>query len=213
MAIILVRNWPTLALRGLLAIAFGLLLLVWPAVSLAAIVILFGVFAMLDGGLALIAGLWTPARVPGRWMLLLGGMLGLAVGCLALGWPRLTALALLYLIAVRAIVIGLAEVLTAAWLLRDLADAWLLALVGLLSITFGTVLVLAPATGLMALIWVIGAYALVIGVALLATAALVRGRVEQRADNVTRCTRGMPLLNHYRPRRCRGRKTALEGLL
>ena len=146
-------------------------------VSLAAIVILFGVFAMLDGGLALIAGILTPARVPGRWMLLLGGVLGLAVGCLALGWPRLTALALLYLIAVRAIVIGLAEVLTAAWLLRDLADAWLLALVGLLSITFGTVLVLVPATGLMALIWVIGAYALVIGVALLATAGLVRGRV------------------------------------
>jgi uncharacterized membrane protein HdeD (DUF308 family) len=177
MAIILVRNWPTLALRGLLAIAFGLLLLVWPAVSLAALVVLFGVFAMLDGGLALVAGLQTPARVSGRGMLLLGGVLGLAVGCLALGWPRLTALALLYLIAFRAIVIGLAEVLTAAWLLRDLADAWLLALVGLLSIAFGTVLVLAPATGLLALIWVIGAYALVIGVALLATAALVRGRV------------------------------------
>src|SRR4030095_3169161 len=85
-AIILVRNWPTLAIRGLLAIAFGLLLLVWPAVSLAALVVLLGVFAMLDGGLALMAGLQTPARVPGRWMLLLGGVLGLAVGCLALGW-------------------------------------------------------------------------------------------------------------------------------
>ena len=177
MAIILVRNWPTLALRGLLAIAFGLLLLVWPAVSLAALVILFGVFAMLDGGLALMAGLQTPARVQGRSMLLLGGVLGLAVGCLALGWPRLTALAVLYLIAFRAILIGLAEVLTAAWLLRDLADAWLLALVGLLSIVFGTVLVLAPATGLLALVWVIGAYALVIGVALLATAGLVREHI------------------------------------
>ena len=177
MAIILVRNWPTLALRGLLAIAFGLLLLVWPAVSLAALVILFGVFAMLDGGLAIMAGLQTPARVPGRSMLLLGGVLGLAVGCLALGWPRLTALAVLYLIAFRAILIGLAEVLTAAWLLRDLADAWLLALVGLLSIAFGTVLVLAPATGLLALAWVIGAYALVIGVALLATAGLVREHI------------------------------------
>ena len=177
MAIILVRNWPTLALRGLLAIAFGLLLLVWPAVSLAALVILFGVFAMLDGGLALMAGLQTPARVLGRSMLLLGGVLGLAVGCLALGWPRLTALALLYLIAFRAIIIGLAEVLTAAWLLRDLADGWLLALVGLLSIAFGTVLVLAPAAGLLALVWVIGAYALVIGVALLATAGLVREHV------------------------------------
>lgn len=66
MAIILVRNWPTLALRGLLAIAFGLLLLVWPAVSLAALVILFGVFALLDGGLALLAGVQTPARVQGR---------------------------------------------------------------------------------------------------------------------------------------------------
>ena len=127
--------------------------------------------------LALMAGLQTPARVPGRSMLLLGGVLGLAVGCLALGWPRLTALALLYLIAVRAILIGLAEVFTAASLLRDLADAWLLALVGLLSIAFGTVLVLAPATGLLALVWVIGAYALVIGVALLATAALIRERV------------------------------------
>ena len=176
MAIILVRNWPTLALRGLLAIAFGLVLLIWPAVSLAALVILFGVFALLDGGIALIAGLWTPSRVPGRGMLLLGGVLGLAVGCLALGWPRLTAFALLYLIAVRAMIIGLAEVLTAAWLLRDLGDAWLLTLVGLLSIAFGTVLVLAPATGLLALIWVIGAYALVIGVALMATAVLVRTR-------------------------------------
>jgi uncharacterized membrane protein HdeD (DUF308 family) len=146
-------------------------------VSLAALVIVFGVFAMLDGGLALMAGLQTPARVPGRSMLLLGGVLGLAVGCLALGWPRLTALALLYLIAVRAILIGLAEVFTAASLLRDLADAWLLALVGLLSIAFGTVLMLAPAAGLLALVWVIGAYALVIGVALLATAALIRERV------------------------------------
>ena len=99
------------------------------------------------------------------------------MGCLALGWPRLTALALLYLIAVRAMFIGLAEVLTAAWLLRDLADAWLLALVGLLSIAFGTVLVLAPATGLLALVWLIGAYALVIGVALMSTAALVRTRL------------------------------------
>jgi uncharacterized membrane protein HdeD (DUF308 family) len=177
MAIILVRNWPTLALRGLLAIAFGLLLLVWPAVSLAALVILFGIFAMLDGGLALLAGVQTPARVQGRWMLLLGGGLGLAVGCLALGWPRLTALAVLYLIAVRATIIGLAEVLAAAWLLRDLADAWLLALVGLLSIALGTVLVLAPATGLLALVWLIGAYALVIGVAQMSTAALVRTRL------------------------------------
>jgi len=177
MPIILVRNWPTLALRGLLAIAFGLLLLVWPAVSLTALVLLFGLFAILDGGIALMAGLQTPARVQGRWMLLLGGVLGLAVGCLALGWPRLTALALLYLIAFRAIIIGLAEVFTAAGLLRELADAWLLALVGLLSIAFGTVLVLAPATGLLALIWVIGAYALVIGVALMATAALVREHV------------------------------------
>jgi len=110
-------------------------------------------------------------------MLLLGGVLGLAVGCLALGWPRLTALALLYLIAFRAIIIGLVEVFTAAGLLRELADAWLLALVGLLSIAFGTVLVLAPATGLLALVWVIGAYALVIGVALLATAGLVREHI------------------------------------
>jgi uncharacterized membrane protein HdeD (DUF308 family) len=177
MAIILVRNWPTLALRGLLAVAFGLCLLLWPAVSVAALVILFGVFALLDGGLALIAGLQTPARAPGRWMLLLGGVLGLAVGCLSLGWPRLTALALLYLIAVRAMIIGLAEVLIAARLLRDLADAWLLALVGLLSIAFGTVLVLSPASGLLALVWVIGAYALVVGVALMATAALVRTRL------------------------------------
>ena len=177
MPIILVRNWPTLALRGLLAIAFGLFLLVWPAVSLTALVLLFGLFAILDGGIALMAGLQTPARVQGRWMLLLGGVLGLAVGCLALGWPRLTALAVLYLIAFRAIIIGLVEVFTAAGLLRELADAWLLALVGLLSIAFGTVLVLAPATGLLALIWVIGAYALVIGVALMATAALVREHV------------------------------------
>jgi uncharacterized membrane protein HdeD (DUF308 family) len=177
MTIVLVRNWPTLALRGLVAIAFGLLLLVWPAVSLAALVILFGVFALVDGGVALIAGLQTPVRAPGRLMLLLGGALGLAVGCLTLGWPRLTALALLYLIAVRAMIIGVAEVLTAAWLRRDLADAWLLALVGLLSIAFGTVLVLSPATGLLALVWLIGGYALLIGVALMATAALVRTRV------------------------------------
>jgi uncharacterized membrane protein HdeD (DUF308 family) len=132
--------------------------------------------AQLDGGLALIAGVLTPARTPGRLMLLLGGVLGLAVGCLALGWPRLTALALLYLIAVRAMILGVAEVCTAGWLVRDVADAWLLALAGLLSIAFGTVLVLFPATGLLALVWVIGAYSLVIGIVLVATAAVTRTR-------------------------------------
>src|SRR5262245_56734870 len=110
---ILYRNWWLLLLRGLAAIAFGVLTWIQPGISLAALVILFGVYALADG----ILGIWT--AIAGRknheywWVLLLAGLLGVAVGILTFRAPALTAFALLFYIAVWAIGIGVLEIVAA----------------------------------------------------------------------------------------------------
>ena len=151
-----------LVLRGLVTIAFGVALLVWPSISLAVLIVLFGAFAVIDGGLILTMGLQLPSDTTARAVAVVAGALAIVVGVVTFFRPGATELVLLVLIALRAIVIGVAEVVTAVHLGRDVAG-WLLALVGLLSITFGALLLIYPGAGLIALVWVIGAYAVVVG--------------------------------------------------
>lgn len=160
----------TLILRGLVAIAFGVLLLVWPAISLRVLIVLFGAFALVDGALVLTTGIQTPSTEPARQIALAAGVGAMAVGVLTFLWPGLTALALLVLIALRAVVIGIAEVATAVHLGRDGSGPALLAAVGLASIAFGIFLLASPGTALLALVWLIGLYAVVIGLVSIARA-------------------------------------------
>jgi uncharacterized membrane protein HdeD (DUF308 family) len=170
---VLVRNWWTLALRGLLAVAFGIMAFVWPGITLSSLIILFAAFALADGVLALVAavqqrGTW--------WMLLIEGLVGIGAGVATMVWPGMTALALLYLIASWAVVTGVLEIIAAIKLRKVIEGELLLALSGVASIAFGVMMMVQPGVGALAVVWLIGAYAMVFGVSLIALGFRLRAR-------------------------------------
>jgi uncharacterized membrane protein HdeD (DUF308 family) len=173
------RNWWLVALRGLAAIVFGVLAFVWPAITLWALVLLFGAYMLVDGIFAIVAAVRAAGREARWWLLLIEGVLGVLAGLVAAFWPGLTALALLYFIAAWAIVSGILEIAGAIRLRREIEGEWALGLSGALSLLFGVLLVVIPApAGLLSLVWLIGAYALAFGVLLLVLAFRLRGTSE-----------------------------------
>jgi uncharacterized membrane protein HdeD (DUF308 family) len=164
------RHWWVLALRGVAALLFGLLALLWPGITLFALVLVFGAYVLADGVLTLVAavrGREAPGDGPsGRGWLVAEGLAGIAIGVLALAWPGITALAALWIIAAWAVVTGVLEIVAAVRLRRELRREWLLALSGVLSVVFGVLLVVWPAAGVLALITLIGVAALAIGITL-----------------------------------------------
>lgn len=168
------RNWWTLALRGLVAVVFGILAFAWPGMTLLTLVFLFGAYALADGVLALVNAYRAPKGYPRFGRLILHGLFSLAAGILAFVWPGITALALLLLIAAWAIVTGVLEITTAVELRKVIAHEWLMVLGGVLSVLFGLVLLVRPAVGALALIWWIGSFAIVFGIVLMTLAFRVR---------------------------------------
>jgi uncharacterized membrane protein HdeD (DUF308 family) len=174
------RDWWIVALQGVAAIAFGILALVWPAITLLALVFLFAAYALVDGVLALMSGI-RRGRDGGRpdWWRIARGVVGIAVGVVAFAMPGITAYVLLILIAARAIVSGAIE-LVAAYQLRDvIRGEWLLALDGVVAIVFGIVLIALPGAGALAVVWLIGGFAIVSGVILLGLAMRLRDRARR----------------------------------
>src|SRR5579859_2743005 len=152
------QRWWVFALRGLVAVLFGIGAFVWPGVTLAALVLLWGAYAVADGILSLVCAFAPVARY--RWLLGLEGVVGIAAGVVAFVWPGITALVLLYLIAVWAIVSGILEIVAAIQLRQEIENEWTLGLAGVFSIVFGAILAFQPQAGALALIWVIGGYAI-----------------------------------------------------
>jgi uncharacterized membrane protein HdeD (DUF308 family) len=171
------RSWWLLLLRGVAAIAFGILAFVQPGISLAALVLLFGAYSMADGILCLWTALAGSSEQDSRWLLLLWGLLGIGVGILTFLAPGVTALALLFYIAIWAIATGVLEVVAAIRLRKEIDNEWLLLIAGLASIAFGVLLAAQPGSGALAVLWLIGAYAIVFGVLLLILAFRLRGLV------------------------------------
>lgn len=166
MVALLASRWWMLALRGVLAILFGLTALLWPAATLDALVWLFGAYAAVDGIFALVAALTGDAQPTPRWWLILAGIVGIAIGVLTFVWPGVTALALLYLIAAHAIVIGMLHIVAAIQLRKEIEGEWWLILNGIIALLFGIGVVIYPGAGALALITVIGVYALLAGLLL-----------------------------------------------
>lgn len=164
-----------MAVRGGVAILFGLAALLRPGIALEALILLFGAYALVDGVFAIV-GVFGGARggMP-RWLLLLEGIVDIVAGLIALFFPVLTAFALYFLIIVWALVTGVAEIATAIRLRREISGEWALILSGIISILFAVVLLFSGAIGVFTLVWVIGIYAIVFGVLLLITAFQVRG--------------------------------------
>jgi uncharacterized membrane protein HdeD (DUF308 family) len=170
------RNWWIVAVRGVAGIVFGILAFALPGLTLASLVLLFGAFALVDGAAALIASIrGDPGTSGHRWLMLVIGVAGVTAGILTLINPGITAIALLYAVATWAIVVGAIQVIAAVALRRQLTgEIWLL-LGGVASISFGVVLLVAPGTGLLALAWLVGTYAIVFGVTHLALALRLHG--------------------------------------
>jgi uncharacterized membrane protein HdeD (DUF308 family) len=168
------RGWWLVLLRGLFAITFGVLAFIWPGLTLVALVLLFGVYAIADGIVALYAAIVSGGPVP-RWWLLFSGILGLAAGIVTLTWPGVTALVLLTFIGVWALIRGVFEIISAIQLRKVIDDEWWLIGSGLLSVVFGLVVLMAPGAGAVALVWVIGTYAMLFGILLVGLAFRLRG--------------------------------------
>lgn len=168
MSHVIVRNWWSLAIRGLIAILFGALTIIWPGITVDVLVLFFGAYALIDGILSLI-GAVRASSAHERWgALVLEGVAGLFAGVITLLWPAMTLLALVVVIGAWAIVTGILE-LAAAWRLRKhISGEWLLALAGAASTAFGILLLIAPLAGALVLALWIGIYALIFGVMMVA---------------------------------------------
>jgi uncharacterized membrane protein HdeD (DUF308 family) len=162
------RNWWALVLRGIAAIAFGVLVIARPDLSLTAFILAFAIYAIAEGVVNVVGSLRGAARHE-RWgALFVEGLVSIGAGLVALFWPGLTALALLFWIGAWAILTGALEIGAAIKLRRELEHEWLLGLAGVLSIAFGAAVIASPSSGALALLLWIGAYAIMFGVLLFA---------------------------------------------
>ena len=179
MSEVLSDSWWTVGLRGILGILFGLICLLTPGLAVEVFVILFAAYMLVDGVFAIAAGI-KAARNGERWgLLILEGIVDLAAGLVAVLWPAITLVALIWIIAVWAIVSG-ALMLSAAFTLNLDHGRWWLALGGIASIIFGILLVIEPLIGAVVLTMWIGAYAIVFGIFLLILAFQLHGKKEER---------------------------------
>jgi uncharacterized membrane protein HdeD (DUF308 family) len=159
-------GWPTV-IRGLLAILFGVIALARPQATALALVILFAVWAFVDGGFAFYVAAQR-GRLGMRWgWFLFEGIVSIAAGVLALSYPGVTVVVLTILVAARAIMLGVI-MLTSAFTSKESPHRWLYALTGVVSALFGFMLLVHPMVGALALVWTIGIYAIIFGVAMLA---------------------------------------------
>ena len=182
---LLARNWGWVALRGVAALLFGLLTLFNPAITLAVLVLLFGAYALADGIFTVVSAIANRRGEPHWVALLVGGLASLVVGVGTFLMPGVTALVLLYFIAAWAIIRGAAEIATAVRLRKVMTGEWLLALAGALSVLFGVLLIIRPGLGALAVVLWIGAYAIVLGVVLLALALRLRAWGRERGTGAT----------------------------
>jgi uncharacterized membrane protein HdeD (DUF308 family) len=171
----LAQNWWAIVLRGVCAVLFGVGAFAWPGITLGVLILLYGAYALIEGVLAVAWALVGRREGSFPWGVLLAGLAGVAVGLVTFFYPGLTALALLYLIAAWAIIRGIFEIVAAIHLRNELDKEWLLALSGVLSVVLGAFLVVAPGAGALAVLWWIGAFAIVFGVLTIVLGFRLRG--------------------------------------
>jgi uncharacterized membrane protein HdeD (DUF308 family) len=166
-----------LLIRGIVGVVIGIVAFLLPGVTIAALVVIFGVYALIDGVTNLMWGITRRAAQGRAWVHALQGVVGLAVGVLTFLWPGVTALALIIFIGAWAIVTGAIELAAAIKLRKEISGEWLLALSGLLSIAFGLLVLTFPFAGAVGISWVLGSYAMIGGVVLIALGVRLRSAI------------------------------------
>lgn len=172
------KYWWALVLRGVLAIVFGILCFTQPDMTLAVLVLFVGAWLLVDGVFTIVHGF----KAEKKWPHFLYGALGVAAGLVTFLSPGLTALSLLVLIGVWSIFKGAMEIYLAIRLRRDIEREWLLVLAGALSVLFGVLVLVNPGSGALAVLWLIGLYAVLFGILLLFLGFRLRGWKETPAE-------------------------------
>ncbi|RZI40886.1 HdeD family acid-resistance protein [Herbaspirillum sp. HC18] len=168
------QSWWVPALRGVIAVLFGALALMWPGLSLLAFVTLFAAYALAGGVVSVIGAFRNRKTDDEWWLLLILGLVGIGAGIVAIVHPAMTALVLILVIAANALISGVLDIASAIRLRKSINGEWMLILNGIVSIVFGVVAFLMPAAGALALAWMISFYAVLTGILLLSTAFRLR---------------------------------------
>jgi uncharacterized membrane protein HdeD (DUF308 family) len=168
------RHWWVLALRGALAVLFGILAIIWPGATIVVLVLLFGAYAFINGLFLLIGSLSGRISRDHKWLTMVEGMAGILIGIITFFYPGLTAASLLFLIAIWALVTGIMEIITAISMRHQIEHEWLQGISGVLSLIIGVVFLAFPIAALATIAFLIGIYALVIGVVMLVLAFRLR---------------------------------------
>jgi uncharacterized membrane protein HdeD (DUF308 family) len=179
------QSWWVPALRGVIAMAFGVLALMWPGMTLLVLVALFAVYALLGGAVSLIGALRHRKNDDWGLMLLLG-LVGIGAGVIALIHPALTALVLVLVMGANALVTGVLDIVAAIRLRKSIPHEWMLALSGFISVVFGALVFLFPGAGALAMVWIISFYAFFSGLLLLSLAVRLRARKEVKLPGADR---------------------------
>jgi uncharacterized membrane protein HdeD (DUF308 family) len=164
-----------LIVRGIVAIAFGIIAFLWPGITIAALVLLFGGYAIVDGITNVVLG-FSRAGEHHRWAYVLMGLVGIAAGVLTFAWPAITGLALVWLIAGWAFAMGIIELVAAIKLRHLISGEWLLVLSAIAAILVGIFIAAYPGAGAVAIAWMLGAYALATGIMLISLGAQLKSR-------------------------------------
>jgi uncharacterized membrane protein HdeD (DUF308 family) len=179
----LTRNWWLVVIRGVLAILFGLVALFWPGVTWLVLILLFGVYVIMDGVFAMLSGVVRTRYSPRWWMFLLEGVVSVAAGVIVLMRPGLASLVIIIVIAVWAILTGILEIAAAIRLRREITNEWMLTLGGFISIVLGVLMFFQPATAGLVITLMIGSYALMFGILLVMLGFRLRKRdIRPRTD-------------------------------
>ena len=172
----LAREWWVFLVRGIAAVVFGVLAFVWPGLTLSVLVLMFGAYVLVDGATMLIALIRGDALARNQaWAVGIMGALGIVAGIVTFVWPDVTALTLLYVVALWAIAMGVFQMIAAIALRREIDGEFWMGLGGLLSVAFGAYLVIFPGTGLVSLVWLVGFWAVVFGASSIGLAFRLRG--------------------------------------
>lgn len=179
MATLVSRMWWAIVIRGLCALVFGILTFIWPLATISALILLFGLYALIDGMFNLAAAFSSKDSGSMRWLLILEGLVSIAAGVLTFVWPQVTGMVLLYFIAGWAVITGIFELIAAIRLRKEITGELFLALSGVASIVFGVFLFLYPGAGALTVITIIGIYAIVFGIILLVLGFRLRSHAQQ----------------------------------
>jgi uncharacterized membrane protein HdeD (DUF308 family) len=185
-----------LTLRGVIAILFGVLALMVPGITLLGLIALFAAYALLGGAVSVFAAIRNKTDDDYWWLLLLWGLVSIGAGVMAVAHPGLSTLILVLVIGANALITGVLDIVAAFRLRKVVKGEWLMALSGVVSIVFGALLFLFPGPGALALVWVIGAYAVITGGILLGVAIRLQSQTRTRNDGEERRVRSDRRVSH-----------------